>query len=103
MTMSVALPRHLRRATVSLLFLAACRGGPRREAPSEAPYAGHQERPIKALAPEEVAGLLGGEGMGYALAAELNHYPGPRHVLDLADSWGSAAFSATRSRRSAAA
>ena len=23
--------------------------------------------------------------MGFAKAAELNHYPGPRHVLDLAD------------------
>jgi hypothetical protein len=29
--------------------------------------------------------LLAGEGAGYALAAELNHYPGPAHVLELAD------------------
>jgi Spy/CpxP family protein refolding chaperone len=29
--------------------------------------------------------LLNGEGMGMAMAAELNHYPGPRHVLDLGD------------------
>jgi hypothetical protein len=28
--------------------------------------------------------LLNGDGMGMARAAELNHYPGPRHVLDLA-------------------
>ena len=26
--------------------------------------------------------------MGLALAAELNGYPGPRHVLDLADQLG---------------
>ena len=29
-------------------------------------------------------GYLGGKGMGLAKAAELNHYPGPRHVLDSA-------------------
>lgn len=26
-----------------------------------------------------------GQGMGFGKAAELNHYPGPRHVLDMAD------------------
>lgn len=29
-------------------------------------------------------GYLTGEGMGYAMLADENHYPGPRHVLDLA-------------------
>jgi Spy/CpxP family protein refolding chaperone len=47
-------------------------------------YAGQQSRSIKALADEEIAALRGGEGMGLAKAAELNGYPGPRHVLDLA-------------------
>jgi len=47
------------------------------------PYAGLQERDIRALAPERVADLLAGRGTGYALAAELNHYPGPTHVLEL--------------------
>ena len=28
---------------------------------------------------------LEGAGMGYARAAELNHFPGPMHVLELAD------------------
>ena len=46
-------------------------------------YAGLQHRPIKALAPERVDDLLAGRGAGYALAAELNHHPGPRHVLEL--------------------
>lgn len=47
-------------------------------------YAELAGRPIKALAPEWVADLLAGRGAGYALAAELNHYPGPTHVLELA-------------------
>ena len=46
-------------------------------------YVGHQHREIKALSPEEAMGLLEGQGLGFALAAELNGYPGPRHVLDL--------------------
>lgn len=37
---------------------------------------------IKALTKEELNHLLKGEGMGMAKAAELNSYPGPRHVLD---------------------
>lgn len=52
------------------------------------PYAGQQTRTIKALSPEDVAGLLKGEGMGMAKAAELNGYPGPVHVLTLATQLG---------------
>ncbi len=48
------------------------------------PYAGQQNRSIKSLSPQTIKGYLNGEGMGLAKAAELNHYPGPRHVLDLA-------------------
>jgi hypothetical protein len=47
-------------------------------------YAGQETREIKALSESEVAGLLAGKGMGYAKAAELNGYPGPAHVLELA-------------------
>lgn len=50
-----------------------------------APYAGQQMRSIKALSDDDVAGLLKGDGMGFAKAAELNGYPGPKHVLDLGD------------------
>ncbi|HEX8424203.1 MAG TPA: periplasmic heavy metal sensor, partial [Pyrinomonadaceae bacterium] len=46
-------------------------------------YAGEERREIKSLSTEEVEQLLQGNGMGLAKAAELNHYPGPRHVLDL--------------------
>src|SRR5687768_16507875 len=36
------------------------------------------------LSEQEVAQLLAGKGMGYAKPAELHHYPGPRHVIELA-------------------
>ena len=48
-------------------------------------YAGEEGRAIKSLSAEEVEQLLGGQGMGLAKAAELNHYPGPRHVLELGE------------------
>lgn len=50
-----------------------------------APYSGQQSRDIKALSSEEISQYRSGAGMGYAKAAELNHYPGPMHVLELAD------------------
>lgn len=49
------------------------------------PYAGQEQRPIKALSGQEISDYLSGRGMGTSKAAELNHYPGPRHVLDHAD------------------
>lgn len=52
---------------------------------AQTPYAGMQTRPIKALSEQQVADLGAGRGMGLALAAELNGYPGPSHVLELAD------------------
>lgn len=49
------------------------------------PYKDFLDREIKALSAEEIQGLRQGGGMGFALPAELHGYPGPRHVLDLAD------------------
>lgn len=49
------------------------------------PYAGQQQRDIKALSDQQIADLRQGRGMGLALAAELNGYPGPLHVLELSD------------------
>lgn len=49
------------------------------------PYAGQEARGIKALSQADVGGLLEGSGTpfgGLAKPAELNGYPGPRHVLD---------------------
>ena len=50
-----------------------------------APYAGQQQRQVKALSDQQVADLRAGRGMSLALAGELNGYPGPLHVLELAD------------------
>jgi Spy/CpxP family protein refolding chaperone len=51
---------------------------------SLSPYATHTGREIKALSNGEITSLRNGAGMGYAMAAELNQYPGPMHVLELA-------------------
>jgi len=48
-------------------------------------YAGMKDREIKALSPEQVKQYQTGAGMGYAIPAELNRFPGPMHVLELAD------------------
>ncbi|EDP65733.1 hypothetical protein BAL199_02874 [alpha proteobacterium BAL199] len=52
------------------------------------PYQGMTHRAIKALSDREMSDLAAGKGMSLALAAELNGYPGPRHVLDLAEPLG---------------
>jgi len=62
------------------LFASAAAGA----AESHAPYAGQQSRDIKSLSEQEIAALLAGQGGGLAKAAELNGYPGPAHVIELA-------------------
>ncbi len=54
-------------------------------AAQDSPYTGMQQREIKALSAETVSGYLAGHGMGFAMVAELNSYPGPKHVLELAE------------------
>ncbi len=49
----------------------------------ESSYSGMESRAIKALSEKNIAAYEGGEGMGLAMAAELNRYPGPKHVLEL--------------------
>lgn len=39
---------------------------------------------VKSLSTDELSALLDGRGMGMARPAELNGYPGPAHVLELA-------------------
>ena len=53
--------------------------------PIHSPYVGQENRDIKALSQDDIEGLLAGAGTpfgGMAKPAELNGYPGPRHVLD---------------------
>ena len=69
------------RLGITLLFLCLATAATAQHAQ---PYAGEHERDIKALSEQEVKQYLSGAGMGYAMAAELNGYPGPMHVLELA-------------------
>lgn len=57
-------------------------------AETTAPYAGQDARSITSLTADRVAGLKRGDGLGYALPAELNGWPGPLHVLELQDELG---------------
>jgi Spy/CpxP family protein refolding chaperone len=49
------------------------------------PYAVFADRNVKALSGQQISDLRAGRGMGLALPAELNGYPGPSHALELAD------------------
>lgn len=72
---------------ISLSALSACQhDGTDASVEPTSVYAGQEARDIKALSVEEVRDYLDGAGLGYAKAAELNGYPGPLHVLELADS-----------------
>ncbi|MDT4740763.1 periplasmic heavy metal sensor [Bradyrhizobium sp. WYCCWR 12699] len=70
-----------------LLLLAAALllTGSAASAQSSQPYAGLEGRSIKTLSQQQIDDLRAGRGMGLALAAELNGYPGPSHVLELGD------------------
>jgi len=46
------------------------------------PYRQQAAAGLRGLSESEIAELRTGAGMGQARAAELNGYPGPRHVLD---------------------
>lgn len=51
----------------------------------DSPYAGMDAREIASLSQADVDAILSGQGWGLALPAELGGYPGPLHVLELAD------------------
>jgi len=74
-------------ATAVLVGAEAPIGGHQPSAPDGAdhlrsPYAKLPGPAATGLPPQEVDALTRGEGMALALAAEVNGYPGPRHVLD---------------------
>jgi len=75
---------------VALAVLIVIAAGVQADAQSHpaGPYAGLEARTIKALSDQEIADLTAGRGMGTALPAELNGYPGPAHVLELAGELG---------------
>jgi Spy/CpxP family protein refolding chaperone len=82
--MGTVLARARLLALAALLAVAVPAAG-RASAAAAAPAA---HGAAKALPPDEVASLLAGEGMGLARSAELNHYPGPRHLLDVENEIG---------------
>jgi Spy/CpxP family protein refolding chaperone len=82
-------------ATVTVAPLAGAQtpadaaGGHQPSAPApvdhlRSPYAAMPGTGATGLLPQEVEALTKGEGMALAMAAEMNGYPGPRHVLDAA-------------------
>jgi hypothetical protein len=68
-------------STIAVLVLAATA----LNATATSPYAGQEKADIKALSAAEQSALLDGQGTGFAKAAELNGYPGPKHVLELSE------------------
>lgn len=72
--------------TIAITFLLAASTGTRLQSAEQStlsPYAAQLNSPVRGLSTQEVDDLLEGQGAGYARVAELNNYPGPRHVLDL--------------------
>ncbi len=76
----------IRMALIALLAIVATTATS--SAQTTSPYSGQEQRAIKALSEEEIRDLLEARGMGLAKAAELNSYPGPLHVLQLATELG---------------
>lgn len=72
-------------ATLVIVFAVGCTTQISDDSAIRSQYAGEEEREIKALSQDDIEGLLTGAGTpfgGMAKPAELNGYPGPRHVLD---------------------
>lgn len=72
-------------AAMTLALLTAEVRGASEDPSMGSPYEGQERRPIKSLSSKEITALRNGAGMGFAKLAELNHYPGPKHVLAVAD------------------
>jgi hypothetical protein len=51
-------------------------------------YAGHETSEVRSFTQQELDELRSAAGMGLARPAELNHYPGPKHALEMASTLG---------------
>lgn len=76
------------RIGIAAVIVLALAGTASAQQHGQAPYAGLQQRSVKALSDQQIGDLRAGRGMGLALAAELNGYPGPLHVLEFAEKLG---------------
>lgn len=63
--------------SVFLIFSSSSRSN------AQASYTSQLNSPVRGLSTKEVDDLINGQGAGYARTAELNSYPGHRHILDL--------------------
>ena len=82
--------RHLVRAFVVLALVgsASAQQDHSAHAGHHSAYATQESSGVAALSRQEYDDLTAGAGMGMARAAELNHFPGPKHVLELAPDLG---------------
>ncbi len=53
--------------------------------PTPSAYVSLLDSEIRGLDQDTIEGFLTGKGLGQALPAELNGYPGPRHTIDMAE------------------
>ena len=83
---ALAWENQMHRLTLALVSLLTMIAPLAAQTPS--PYASAMQHEIKSLSPEDVDDLRAGRGMGLAKPAELNGYPGPVHVLELAEALG---------------
>ncbi|HLC43193.1 MAG TPA: hypothetical protein VJO34_16400 [Methylomirabilota bacterium] len=67
---------------VGVALLGVLTGTSSAQEPPTSPYRQYQAPEIRGLSQQEIEDLREGRGMGLARAAELNSYPGPRHLLD---------------------
>lgn len=70
------------RTAVSLVLVLLLAASATAEDRLISPYRQQALSELRGLNATEIAELRAGHGMGLARAAELNGYPGPRHVLD---------------------
>lgn len=66
--------------TLIFVFLSACNSI--ENEPNHSHYSGEEKRTIKSLSDDDINNYLNGNGMGFAKAAELNGFPGPKHILE---------------------
>jgi Spy/CpxP family protein refolding chaperone len=69
--------------TISILLMSYGISATSSQTQNKNPYINQLSSSVRGLSQQEVDNLLNGRGAGYARMAELNSYPGPRHVLDL--------------------
>ncbi len=75
-------------AAIATIALAASAWAAQPGTNHAAPYAGQHTRAVSSLSATDIDDLLAGRGWGLAKPAEFNGYPGPAHILELADQLG---------------